>query len=106
VTSWIRRETITRHRPTRVSDGHGNQITSWAASDDLPIPGCLFAPGTSDEVEGVRDALETAGTVYAPPAVDVVAFDAVTVRGAIYKVTGNPQEWPAGTVIRLTRWEG
>jgi hypothetical protein len=106
VTGWIVRETVTRNRPTFVQDGHGNTVPDWAATDDLPIAGCLFAPGASTEVEGGRDTIHIVGTVYAPPGADVTATDAVTVRGTRYQVTGQPQQWPAGTVITLENWAG
>jgi hypothetical protein len=50
--------------------------------------------------------VQLAGTVYAPPAADVTATDAVTVRGTRYQVVGEPQQWPAGTVINLETWNG
>jgi hypothetical protein len=36
----------------------------------------------------------------------VTATDAVTVRGTRYQVVGEPQQWPAGTVINLEKWVG
>lgn len=104
--SWIQRETVTRNRPTTSTDGHGNTVTDWGNTIDLPIAGCLFAPGAGEEIGIGRDAVLTVGTVYAPPAVDVKASDAVTVRGVRYQVVGQPQQWPAGTVIVLENWTG
>jgi hypothetical protein len=81
VKSWIRRETVIRQRPVFVKDSYGNTIADWTDPGELPIDGCLFAPGAGQEVLTNRDGVQLAGVVYAPPASDVTATDAVTVRG-------------------------
>jgi hypothetical protein len=111
VTSWFRRETVTRQRPTRVDDGHGNLIDDWTDPDEAPIAGCLVAPsdpgvGTGSEDETAGDTVWTYLTVYGPPTADVTATDAVVVRGDRYAIVGVPAQWPAGVVISLRRSEG
>jgi hypothetical protein len=106
VISWLRRETVTRERPDFSRDSYGNTVADWSNPGLLPIAGCLFAPGAGQEVLTNRDGVQLAGTVYAPPAADVTASDAVTVRGVRYAVVGEPQQWAAGTVINLEKWVG
>jgi hypothetical protein len=71
------------------------------------IDGCLFAPGPSQEIGFQANTERTDGTIYAPPAVDVRSTDLVVVRGKVYGVVGEPQDWgSSGTVIVLRAWTG
>lgn len=100
-------ETFTRIRPP----GRG------AFGDPLPgtgtqldIPGCQFAPGASHESDpagGGRQTI-TDGTVYAPPGIDVVRTDQMRIRGVLFDVAGDPQDWgpDAGVVITVRKVTG
>jgi hypothetical protein len=94
------------------ADAHGNTSGSW--DEAVAVPGCLFAPGSSEEpFEAGRNAVVSTPTVYAPPGTTVSARDRVTVRGNDYEVIGDPGDWRwptdnrgAGVVIPLRRVSG
>jgi hypothetical protein len=89
-------------------DGFGNR----PAGDTLrfTVPGWQFAPGPSQEM-GVGGAqVETDGTLYGPPVLEVNRLvpegikptDQIEVRGDLYSVVGRVQDWgSAGAVIVL-----
>ncbi len=82
---------------------------------EIPIGGCLFAPGASYEfvagaTRGVQEAanqVDTDATVYAPAGSDVRATDRIRARGVDYQIVGDPKVWgTAGVVIDLRRTTG
>jgi hypothetical protein len=85
-------------------DQWGN-VTLGAQHD---IEGCLFAPGTSREAAFQSQAVDTGGTVYAPPDADVLPTDLIVVRGKTYAVVGDPQNWgtAAGIVVEVRAHTG
>lgn len=78
----------------------------------FPLPGCRFAPGPSRELGASSNTIESDGTVYATKGVASVpggirATDRIEVRGDLYEVVGQPQDWGrAGYVIVLRRYTG
>lgn len=76
--------------------------------EEFELEGCLFAPGPSQESTFASEQVETAGTVYAPPGSDVRPTDKLRIRGVVYEVVGDVQQWGvgAGTVIVLKRYGG
>jgi hypothetical protein len=74
------------------------------------VPGWQFAPGPSQEMALGGAQVETDGTLYGPPVVDVNQIvpggikptDKIEVRGDPYSVVGRVQDWgTAGSVIVL-----
>lgn len=99
-------ETVTVVRPTG-KDSFGDPLPGTATEFDLP--GCLFAPGASQETPPGEPAnqVDTHATIYAPPAADVRASDQIRARGVLYEVVGEPAVWSGfGTVIELRRVTG
>ncbi len=71
---------------------------------EFDLAGCLFAPGPSTELGVGAAGTDTDGTVYAPAGADVLATDRVRVRGQVFTVVGDPQDWgSAGVVIVLRK---
>lgn len=91
-------ETVYLLRPTRRGP-HGDHLPG--TTERYPIPGSLFAPGPSAESAPNSGANQTdsAATVYPPHRiVDLVpggpvATDQFEVRGQLYQVVGDPQDW-------------
>ncbi len=98
-------ETITVIRPPGL-DRFGDPLPGTAAEFD--VPGCLFAPGPSRELGFGTNQVDSDGTVYAPVGTEVHPADRVRVRGDVYSVVGEPQDWGAnaGVVIVLRRVTG
>lgn len=67
------------------------------------LPPAFFAPGGSVERLGPGvDTVTTSPCLYWRGAwPDLVAGDRVFVRGRVWEVDGDPQEWPAGLVAVL-----
>lgn len=104
-----RTETVTVVRPPG-KDTFGDPLPGTATN--YPLPGCLFAPGPSRELGGNSNAVESDGTVYAVKGVTGVPdgiqpTDRIVVRGLLYTVVGEPQNWGrSGYVIVLRRYTG
>ncbi len=98
-------ETVTVIRPVG-SDAFGDPLAGTPAEFD--VPGCLFAPGSSHEAPFAASTVDTHGTVYAPTATDVKPTDRLRIRGTVYSVVGDPQDWgrAAGVVIAVRRVTG
>lgn len=97
-------ETVIRVRPPG-KDRFGDP--SGQSTPDLPIHGCMFAPGSSTEVQQSTNQVSTTGVVYAPVGSDVVPTDQLRIRGALYEVDGKPQQWPpVGVVINVRLYTG
>ncbi len=96
-------ETVTVIRPagrTQLGDEVG-------VPTEFDIDGCQFAPGPSREGGFASEQIRTDGTIYAPPDVDVRATDRIRVRGQLFSVVGQPQEWGRfGVVIALRSYVG
>lgn len=112
--SWAR-DTITRVRPQLIDDGHGNQVpdlSDLAAGDHLAIPRCNVQPGVSVENRGLREAVRTALSVFAPAGSDVTQGDYVSWQAVTYRVVAQPEIWSSPTGARshmridLEVWEG
>lgn len=92
-------ETVTVIRPAG-RDQFGDETGPPAEFD---IDGCLFAPGPSQEAGLGAEQVRAEGHVYAPPGADVRATDRVRIRGQVYGVVGQPQDWGArfGLVVAV-----
>lgn len=95
--------TVTVIRPagrTQFGDDSGTATT-------FDIEGCLFAPGPSREPGFASLQVTTDGTIYGPPAMDVLPTDRMLVRGKLYSVVGEVEDWgSAGSVVVLQRHTG
>lgn len=89
-------------------DGFGNRPAG--ATQRWSVPGWNFAPGPSQEMGAGGGQVETDGTLYGPPVLDInlivpggiKATDEIEVRGDPYNVVGRVQDWgSAGAVIVL-----
>lgn len=98
-------DTITLHSRTGATrDGGNNDVPVYA--DSTLVGG--FAPAGSVEVVQGQDTVTTTPSVYLPAGTVVKAVDQMTVRGVLYDVQGDPQDWghpftgwQAGIVVRL-----
>ncbi len=97
-------ETVTVIRPP-ARDRFGDQGAGTVVEFD--IGGCLFAPGPSRETGFATQQVQSDGTVYGPPGMDVLATDRMRIRGDVYVVVGKPQVWgTTGTVVVLRLFTG
>ncbi len=98
-------ETVVRIRPP-AKDAFGDP--SAGEADELPIDGCLFAPGKSAEPQFAANQVDTDATLYTPPGVDVLPTDHIRVREQVYRVVGDPADWGPrwGVVIGLRKVTG
>lgn len=98
-------ETVTRVRPPK-KDGFGNRIPGAAA--ELPIDGCLFAPGTSWEMNAAANQVGATDTVFAPYDAnglppDVLPSDQIRrANGHLYEVIGFPKDWGLRNGVQIT----
>lgn len=75
----------------------------------VPMPGAVFAPGTTTELVQGQDLVTTQPTVYAPPGLPVATpVDRMQVDGVTYEVDGGGDVWTdpwedaqVGQVIKL-----
>ena len=94
-------------------DGFGNrpagQVKRWL------VPGWQFAPGPSREAGYAVGQIETDGTLYGPPVLEINRIvengiqptDRIEVRGDPYSVVGRVQDWgSSGAVVVLRRVTG
>lgn len=97
-------ETVTIIRPTG-RDPFGDPLPGTA--EEIVLPGCLFAPGPSDEPGFPTQQVDTDATLYGPPGADVRPADKIRVRGDVYNVVGKPAVWGSfGVVVRLRQVTG
>lgn len=94
-------------------NGFGNRPAG--ATLRWTVPGFQFAPGPSQEAGLGSSQVDTDGTLYGPPKVEIDRIvtgvgqptgiqptDEIEVRGDAYAVVGRVQDWgSAGTVILL-----
>lgn len=109
-------ETGVRLRPFATLDPYSEEeiVEDWEAAYELSIPGLAFNPGSSNEPTEVgRNSVVTQPEVYAHVGDDILAGDRLRIRGLVFQVDGDPQEWrspftgwEAGLVVKLKRVEG
>lgn len=103
-------QTVTRQRPARVDDGHGNVVDDWTTPDVLVIDGCSIQPGATAETLINRESVLVTFTVYLPPGSDVQAGDRLLIDGTPQRIVGEPERWQTGILnhVRVTtsRWVG
>lgn len=93
-------ETVTVVRPPG-KDAFGDPLPGVATEFD--VQGCLFAPGPSREPGFASNQIDTDGTIYGPPGMDVRATDLVRIRDEMYSVVGKPQVWGTSGVVVAVR---
>lgn len=93
-------ETVTVLRGTG-RDSFGDPVAG--ATTEHAVTGVLFAPGPSTEVSFGQNRVDADATLYGPPGMDIVATDRVRVRGKVYSVIGDPQDWGVDGVITALR---
>lgn len=98
---WTVTPTASREAGT---DPRGNPLPPI----DVDLPPCLVAPGTGQDPEDWSAAVENTATLYAFQPLQLGNRDHVTIPEGQFMagkwiVAGRPEEWPAGTVIRLER---
>ncbi|MCJ1687782.1 hypothetical protein [Rathayibacter sp. VKM Ac-2927] len=109
--STFARETITRIRYPRITDG-GVDVADRDHPERTAITGCWLEPARSAENTDGRAAVFTGWTVAAPPTADVRADDHIEYQGIEYEVLGDVLRVPsptgalAHTQLTIQRWEG
>lgn len=84
-------ETVIFRYPPRF-DNFGDPIPG--TGQDIPVEGCLFAPGPGRESEVQASQSTADGTVIAPPEAPAISErDQVVIRGEVYVVEGRPRVW-------------
>ena len=116
-------ETVTRLRGQRIADPYSadSSTLDFSAPAELPIDGVAVAPlasaatatETRNALDEARAAVMDGFTLYLPEGGDIISADRVRVRGGIYRVTGQPQDWRSpltgwhpGVVINIERVVG
>lgn len=99
-------ETVTRVRPPK-KDGFGNRKPGTGAPD-LPLEGCMFAPGSGWEMNAGANQVGDTDTVFAPygpdgQPPDVLATDQIRrANGDLYDVIGRPKDWGPDNGVQIT----
>lgn len=97
-------ETVTVIRPPG-RDPFGDPLPGTAVEFD--VPGCLIAPGGSRETGFGENRVDADATIYGPAGMDVLATDRVRIRGRVYAVVGEPQNWGSdGTAVAVRHSSG
>lgn len=105
-------EIVTRIRAGLITDpDSGDSVESWAPGDVSSLPITTLAPAeprpSSEPIQEARNAVTSGFTLYLPIGADVTAKDRMQVRGAVYRVLGDPADWMgAGVVVQTERTEG
>lgn len=101
--------TVTVVSTTTDTDPDGNKTTVQTRTD---VPGCAFAPRSSNERADARTpAVITGGTVYMPAGSVLDADDGIEVDGVLYAVEGDPGKWVSpftgrdfGLEVAVKKW--
>ena len=97
----MRGEKVLWHRyvPGAGRDAYNRPVTGFAAP--VPITGALFAPGSSSE-PGPRASYRVVSqpTLILEKNPGVGPHDRFVIRGKLYEVTGDPDDWSTG----MTSW--
>lgn len=108
----VAKETITRLRADRVSNGYGGFEDDWSDPDESDIPGWgVDAGGTVADLDR-REGAQVQYTLRGPVAADVRRGDRVRWNGEVYTVDGRPRVQPGPTaltshlIVQLILWEG
>lgn len=99
-------ETVYRLRAELTVDGYGDRAPDWSDPARMALMGAAVAPQSQREDLIGRDATLTTATVYvrASALVDVRASDRMEVRGVVFDVDGEPQEWVSPFSGRRQGW--
>lgn len=95
-------ETVYIVRPPE-KDNFGDPIAG--TGEETAVPGCLFAPGATEEMLVHAQQVQADATVYAPAGTTVSPADRLRIRGELYEVVGRLRDWgDAGVeiLVRLT----
>lgn len=102
-------ETVTIVR--QVADGEDSMGNPTTTTVEIPVYGCAFAPGSSAESTATFGGrTDTDGTVYAPTGTVFQSSDMLRIRGLLYTVDGDSEQWTnpysnrgAGVVVNVKR---
>lgn len=90
--STFARTSITRLRPTIITDRYGKKVESWDSPTEATIEGCVFEPVDSDEsFSGAGPDLAIRWRLAAPEGTSLSANDRIRVAGTIYDIDGPPR---------------
>lgn len=107
-------ETVTVLTAGSTSDPYsGATQENWASPTSVSVGGVAVEPRPSGEpLQDARNQVVSGFTLYFPAQTTITARNRVTVRGATYKVVGDPAEWQSpftgwepGTVVQVERSE-
>lgn len=102
-------ETVTILR--QVADGEDEMGNPASTTVEIDVSGCAFAPGSSAEANATFGGrTDTDGTVYAPTGTVFLPSDILRIRGVLYVVDGETEQWTnpytlrgAGVVVNVKR---
>lgn len=84
--------------PSWDNDQPGREVITEAPPEPRP---------NDEPVQDARNAVTSGWTLYLPAGDPITAKDRVRVRGQVYPVQGQPQDWgDAGVVVQAYRTEG
>jgi hypothetical protein len=82
----VKKQTVTRHRPTLTEDSYGNQsATSWTSTT---IQAMWVGSARSSEIIDGRQTLVTQKRAAFDPGTDIEETDELTASGHRYRITG------------------
>lgn len=97
------------------SDAHGNPTYTWPEPGDLTsvkVEDALYAPAGSEDVDPMRQPVESVPAVFLPAGTRMEPVDRVSARGDTFEVEGDPHVWQTmsgvekGVRVSLRRTEG
>lgn len=71
-------------------DEYGNPVLDWSNPTEVAARG-MFEPVSATELPG--EAPQTTARLYLAPGAQVTRVDRVEARGAVWVVTGDPEDW-------------
>lgn len=90
----MRGETITIVRDADEATGEDSQGNPIITTEEIDVPGCAFAPGSSSEDAATYgQRVMAGGTVYAPSGTVFRSTDRLLIRGEMFVVDGEAGQW-------------
>lgn len=91
----------------RTASGRDDYGNTTYTTTEVDVPGCLVAPGGSQDDNTDADRNTDAATVYDHGANwPGGTVNRVRIDGQTWEVDGTPQRWSLGTEIKLRKMEG
>lgn len=107
-------ETVTRLRSGTASDRYGDDASTGTPAE-VAVDGALFAPGGSPQTFqiGRQPVIDQPVLYFLRQWPDIVQTDKIRVRGTVYEVDGDPEDWRSaygsglgGLVVKLKKVSG